>query len=46
PAHWAIETSLHWVLDGTFREDRTRGRTGHGPANMAVVRSFAFNLCE
>ena len=43
-AHWAIETSLHWVLDVTFREDKCRGRTGHGPANMAVVRHFAFNL--
>lgn len=43
-AHWAIETSLHWVLDVTFNEDRARGRTGHGPANMAVVRHFAFNM--
>ena len=31
-------------LDVTFREDKARGRTGHGPANMAVVRHFAFNL--
>jgi predicted transposase YbfD/YdcC len=43
-SHWAIETSLHWVLDVTFNEDKCRGRTGHGPANMAVVRHFAFNL--
>lgn len=43
-SHWAIETSLHWVLDVTFNEDRARSRTGHGPANMAVVRHFAFNL--
>ena len=42
--HWAIETSLHWVLDVTFNEDKARSRTGHGPANMAVVRHFAFNL--
>jgi predicted transposase YbfD/YdcC len=43
-SHWAIETSLHWVLDVTFNEDKCRSRTGHGPANMAVVRHFAFNL--
>lgn len=43
-AHWAIETSLHWVLDVTFNEDKARSRTGHGPANMAVLRHFAFNL--
>jgi predicted transposase YbfD/YdcC len=42
--HWAIETALHWVLDVTFNEDKARSRTGHGPANMAVVRPFAFNL--
>ena len=36
--------SLHWVLDVTFNEDRCRSRTGHGPANMAVVRHFAINL--
>jgi len=32
------------VLDVTFKEDKCRSRTGHGPANMAVVRHFAFNL--
>ncbi|TGU42258.1 ISAs1 family transposase, partial [bacterium M00.F.Ca.ET.146.01.1.1] len=43
-SHWAIENSLHWVLDVTFNEDKCRSRTGHGPANMAVVRHFALNL--
>jgi predicted transposase YbfD/YdcC len=43
-SHWAIENSLHWVLDVTFGEDKARSRTGHGPANMAVVRHFAFNI--
>lgn len=42
--HWAIENSLHWVLDVVFREDQARSRTGHGPRNMAVVRHFALNL--
>ena len=44
--HWAIENSLHWMLDVTFREDAARSRTGHGPANMAVVRHFAFNMLK
>jgi predicted transposase YbfD/YdcC len=42
--HWAIENSLHWVLDVTFREDLSRLRKGHGAKNMAVVRHFALNL--
>ena len=43
-SHWAIENSLHWVLDVTFGDDRSRLRTGHGAKNMAVVRHFALNL--
>jgi predicted transposase YbfD/YdcC len=29
--HWAIENSLHWVLDVTFDEDRARNRRDNGP---------------
>ena len=43
-SHWAIENGLHWVLDVTFGDDRSRLRTGHGTKNMAVVRHFAINL--
>lgn len=42
--HWAIENSLHWVLDVVFADDQSRLRKGHGAKNMAVVRHFAFNL--
>lgn len=42
--HWAIENSLHWVLDVTFKDDQSRLRTGHGAKNMAVARHFAVNL--
>jgi predicted transposase YbfD/YdcC len=42
--HSAIENSLHWVLDVTFGEDKARSHTGHGPANMATIRHFAFNI--
>lgn len=44
--HWGIENRLHWVLDVDFREDQSRLRKGHGAANMAVVRHFAFNLIQ
>jgi predicted transposase YbfD/YdcC len=42
--HWAIENSLHWLLDVTFADDQSRLRKGHGARNMAVVRHFALNL--
>lgn len=44
--HWAIENSLHWVLDVTFGDDQSRLRTGHGAKNMAIVRHFAINLAR
>jgi predicted transposase YbfD/YdcC len=44
--HWAIENSLHWVLDVTFGDDQSRVRRGHGAKNMAVVRHFAINLAR
>jgi predicted transposase YbfD/YdcC len=42
--HWAIENSLHWVLDVTFKDDQSRLRRGHGAKNMAIVRHYAINL--
>lgn len=43
-AHWAIENSLHWVLDMTFDEDRARNRKDHGAENLAVIRKLALNV--
>lgn len=43
-AHWGIENSLHWVLDMAMREDDSRIRSDHAPANMAVLRHIALNL--
>lgn len=43
-SHWAIENSLHWVLDVTFNEDKSRIRKKNGPENMAIVRHTVLNL--
>ena len=43
-AHWGIENQLHWVLDVTFREDDSRVRRDHAPANLNTCRQFALNL--
>lgn len=42
--HWGIETSLHWVLDVSFREDDSRLHKGHGQENMALIRRLAASL--
>jgi predicted transposase YbfD/YdcC len=43
-AHWGVENRLHWVLDVTFREDESRIRRDHAPANFNTLRQFALNL--
>jgi predicted transposase YbfD/YdcC len=45
-AHWAIENSLHWVLDVGFDEDRTRNRRDNGPENLATLRKLTLNLLQ
>jgi predicted transposase YbfD/YdcC len=44
--HWGIENSLHWVLDVTFDEDRSRIRKDAGPENFAHLRRFALSLLK
>jgi predicted transposase YbfD/YdcC len=42
--HWAIENSLHWVMDMVFRDDECRVRTDHAPANFTTIKHMAHNL--
>ncbi|MFD4241491.1 ISAs1 family transposase [Streptomyces sp. NPDC058525] len=42
-SQWMIENRLHLVRDTTFTEDASKIRTGHGPDNMATLRSFTIN---
>jgi len=44
--HWAVENSLHWVLDVIFREDEARARVGHAAQNMAILRQLALNILK
>ena len=43
-SHWAIENSLHWVMDMAFRDDECRLRTKNAPANFATLKHMALNL--
>ncbi len=44
--HWAIENSLHWVLDIAFREDESRLRKDNGAQNFALLRHIALSLLK
>ena len=43
-SHWAVENSLHWVMDMIFRDDECRIRTDHAPANFTTIKHMALNL--
>ena len=44
--HWAIENTLHWCLDVTFREDESRLRDRLAANNMAWLKRFALSLLK
>jgi predicted transposase YbfD/YdcC len=43
-SHWAVENSLHWVMDMIFRDDECRVRTDRAPANFITIKHMACNL--
>lgn len=45
-SHWAIENSLHWVLDMSFGEDQSRIRKHNAPQVMAIIRHIVLNLLQ
>ncbi len=42
--HWAIENSLHYTKDGTFKEDASKIRTGNAPENNSLLKNIVINL--
>lgn len=42
--HWAIENSVHHVLDVTFHEDDSRVRKDHSAENFSRLRRLTSNL--
>ena len=45
-SHWAVENSLHWVLDMTFDEDRSRIKKENAPENFGLLRRLALCLLK
>jgi predicted transposase YbfD/YdcC len=42
--HWGIENSLHWQLDVSFNEDKSRKRKGFSAQNYSLTNKIAINL--
>jgi len=42
-SHWGIENRVHWILDMSFDEDRSRIRREDGPENFARLRRMVLN---
>jgi len=45
-SHWAIENSLHYVLDVAFCEDKSRVRKDNAPENMNILRKIITNIIQ
>jgi predicted transposase YbfD/YdcC len=45
-AHWGIENQLHWQLDVSFSEDKSRKRDGHAAQNFSLINRIALNLLK
>jgi predicted transposase YbfD/YdcC len=45
-AHWAIENTLHWSLDVSFKEDHCRVRTKNAAENFNILRKITMNLLK
>jgi predicted transposase YbfD/YdcC len=44
--YWAVENSLHWVLDINFRDDQCRIRTDNASENIVTLKHMAANLAR
>jgi predicted transposase YbfD/YdcC len=45
-SHWGVENALHWVLDVTFNEDRSRIKKENAPENFGLLRRLALCLLK
>lgn len=45
-SHWGIENKLHWHLDVSFNEDKSRKRNRNAAENYSVILRLALNLVK
>ncbi len=44
--HWGVENSLHWVLDVSFGEDKSRKHNGYAAQNFSLINRIGLNLLK
>ena len=44
--HWGIENKVHWHLDVSFNEDKSKIRAGNGPENFSLLKRCVLNLVK
>jgi predicted transposase YbfD/YdcC len=44
--HWGIENKLHWHLDVSMNEDKSKIRAGHGAENFSLLKRCVLNLVK
>ena len=45
-SHWHVENKLHWQLDVSFNEDKSRLRSGAAAENFSLMNKIALNLLK
>jgi len=45
-AHWSVENQLHYSLDVTFDDDRSRIRKDRAPQNYNIVKKWVLSLLK
>lgn len=45
-SYWAIEVKLHWHLDVSFNEGKSKVRAGHGAENFSLLKRYVLNLIK
>jgi len=45
-SHWAIENTLHWSLDMSYREDESRIRRQNGAEFFSILRRISLNVIK
>ena len=45
-SHWGVENRVHWQLDVSYGEDRSKVRKDNGPENLSVLKRCTLNLLK